>query len=120
MLEPITTGSSVYEKTGTTTPVLVSDIRCGPKPDSHSGQAMSKVKLTEVEHQGPKPRYELCPDSRREILNSLVREEGYVEERATELQQSEGSSAWACTHCTYINVFAKKRCGACRKARPVA
>jgi rubrerythrin len=73
--------------------------------------------MTGVECPGKPPRFELSSDSKREILMSLVRDEEYIQERAKELQQTEGSSAWGCKHCTYINVTAKKRCGACSKPR---
>ena len=125
VLEPVTTGASIYEESEHITPVLTTDIRLGPRPDSHSGQVGGKIELKEVQMlgrargvAGQKPRFELPSDTKQAILSSLVRDEGHIEERATELKQSSGSSAWECSKCTYFNVTAKKKCGMCSTARP--
>ena len=125
VLEPVTTGASICEESEHITPVLTTDIRLGPCPHSHSGQVGGKIELKEVQMlgrargvAGQKPRFELPSDTKQAILSSLVRDEGYIEERATELKQSSGSSAWECSKCTYFNVTAKKKCGMCSTARP--
>lgn len=124
VMQPIATGSSIYEKTGTLTPVMVCDIRLGPCLDNHSGVATSKVVLKELDpvpgQARDSPRFELSADSRREMLSSLVRDGEQVESRANQLKQAEGSSGWPCSICTYINVTAKRRCGMCNKARASA
>ena len=45
VLEPVTTGASIYEESEHITPVLTTDIRLGPRPDSHSGQVEGKIEL---------------------------------------------------------------------------
>ena len=45
VLEPVTTGASIYEESEHITPVLTTDIRLGPRPDSHSGQVEGKTEL---------------------------------------------------------------------------
>ena len=125
VMEPVSSGASIYEEPDQITPVLITDIRMGPRPDSHSGHVGGKVELKEVPMLGrtrgsaeQKPRFELPSDTKQAILSSLVRDVEYVEERAAELKQSHGSSAWECGVCTYFNVTAKKRCGMCKSARP--
>jgi hypothetical protein len=120
VLEPVSTGSSHYEKTEYICPFLVADIRLGPTPDTHTGKASSGVQLKGVQMEGAgKQRWLLLPGSKALILANLVRSEEYVRERAEQMQQLEGSAAWQCNACTYINVTAKVKCGMCNTKRAV-
>ena len=126
VLAPIAVGSSHFEEAGAVTPVLVSDIRAGPHPNEHTGEVAGKIELQEVQVRrgrsssgaAAKVRCELPPDTRKCILNEMLREEGFFRERVIENGQSEGASiAWACTACTCLNVTAQRRCGVCGAVR---
>ena len=100
---------------------MVADIRLGPTPDTHTGKASSGVQLKGVQMEGAgKQRWLLLPGSKALILANLVRSEEHVRERAEQMQQLEGSAAWQCNACTYINVTAKVKCGMCNTKRAVA
>ena len=79
VLEPVTTGASIYEESEHITPVLTTDIRLGPRPDSHSGQVRGKIELKEVQMLGRArgvAGQNLPSDTKQAILSSLARDEG--------------------------------------------
>jgi hypothetical protein len=119
--EPVTAGSNQYNKTKEVTPVLVADLRLGPTQDRHTGQVSNPLEFTEVgiaSRDGTK-LYELSVESKQLILAELLIDGSYVADRLGTLQDTQDSSggAWACKHCTYVNVTAKVKCGVCSKSR---
>lgn len=119
MMEPVTPGSNQLLETSRTTPVLAADLRLGPTYNEHTGLLSSRLSMSEVEtlaHNTDK-LFELSSESKQAILSELLIDGAYVDERVNELQHTQDSSAWTCAHCTYINVTARVRCGACSKAR---
>ena len=130
--EPITPGSNHIQACQDSdgkiviTPVLVRDIRLGPQKDRHTGQVSGNLNLKEVDMRASRhveagyKRYSISTELKQSILSSLVRSNDLVAERVGQLQSSEDSSvaaAWACKHCTFVNVTARSRCGACSKSR---
>ena len=119
---PATPGGSQHSRAKAITPALVAGLRVGPIKGPHAGITENKLGFTGLPtlcRDGPK-LYELPSGPKQApILSGLLIDGSYVAERVEGLQDTQDSSggAWACAHCTYVNVTAQVRCGICRKAR---
>jgi hypothetical protein len=134
--EPITPGSNHIQVCkdadgkDVITPVLVQDIRVGPQKDSHSGDVVGKIGAPDLKGinlrasrnvEAGYKRYAMSTDFKQKVQSTLVQDDSLVAGRVEQLQSAaEGSVAWACSQCTYINHTARKKCGMCSASKPQA